>query len=652
MKKNRIAFLIFIISILSPGAAFAKKQPSEWFLNSPDGKITFTIAQNEQNELTYTVKYGEKTAIESSRLGVIMDGGNLSKDLLFVSATNPSKINEAYELKVGKQLKRINHCKERQLIFKGQKGRLLTIQMRAYNDGIAFRYGFPENSANSHMINEELTEFAIPAQGKAWLCPYTLTDRLRACYEEYAAYGIPIRSEGEEKNGWAFPLLIETSNGLWMLVSEASNDGSYPATHVDNSGRNKAYKIRFPEFKEAVYPDAPSEPISVLPWITPWRTVAIGSDLNTIFNTQIITHLNPPSTIKDQSWIKPGRSSWSWWSEGRVRSCNRQLKYADLSADLNWEYMLVDAGWPKMKDGGNIEDVIKHATSQDVGVWVWYSSFAGEESHENRERRLMTDPKLRKEEMRRIRALGVKGIKVDFFDTDKQQAMKLYLDILNDAAENQLMVNFHGSTLPRGWERTYPNLMTMEAVKGAEGMGQQARCDNAPRHHTALVFMRNIVGSMDYTPCIFSIKNPNAPKPGIPRTSYAHQLALSVVFESGLQCFADNERFYTGMPQQVKDFLTQVPSVWEESILVDGYPGEYAIIMRRNADKWYIGAINGSDKPRTLSFKLPAACKGSKKMNLIVDGENITSFGYKTINTNNNITVELPSHGGFAGTLE
>lgn len=620
---------------------------TEWALCSPDGKVKFTIKKENDKTLSYSVLYEKSIAIEPSRLGIVMDGKNLEESLKVLSASKAKEIKENYELKVGKQLKTTDYCMERILSLKGGNGILFNIAMRAYNDGVAFRYIFPSKDNKLHTIDNELTEFAVPANGKAWLFPYMLNDKSRTCYEEYAKYEIPIRSESPVKQGWAFTMLFST-NGLWMLITEAEMNTTYPCTHIDNTGRGQAYKIRFPEKEEAVYPSEPSEPVSQFPWKSPWRSIIIGTELNTIFTTQMVTHLNPASVIKDQSWIKGGRTSWSWWYEKKVRSCNRQLKYADLSKEMTWEYMLIDAGWPNMKDGGNMEDVVKYANRLGVGVWLWYPSCAGGEEKEGC---IMTNPTARKQEMARISQLGVKGMKIDFFDTDKQKAMQLYIDILKDAADNHLMVNFHGCTLPRGLERTYPNLMTMEAVKGAEGMGQQYRCDEAPAHHTVLPFTRNVVGSMDYTPVILSIKNPGAKTPGIPRTTYAHQIALSVIFESGLQCFADNEQKYHSLPQAPKDFLKKVPYNWDESRLIDGYPGDFTIIMRRKGTQWYIGGISGKREKRKLTFNLPAEFQ-HKKMVLITDGENATSFGSKTTVINGPVVIDLLEDGGFVGTIE
>ena len=646
--RNYIRTLFVSVTALLIGIdsnAAIDRSPMEWTLSSPDKKVTLTVKKENNGTLSYTVYCGKNIAIEPSRLGLIMDEKSIGDNAEFISESKSKEIKVNYSLKVGKQLSTTDHCMEKTLSFKDKSGLTFDIVMRAYNDGAAFRYAFTGKDNKIHTIQNELTEFAVPTNGKAWTFPYMTDERNRPCYEEYAEYEIPIRSKSKQESGWAFPMLFNT-NGLWMLITEAEIDGNYPATHVDNSGKNNTYKIRFPEKEEAVYPNDKSEPASTLPWKSPWRSIIVGKDLNTIFTSQMVTHLNPRSVIEDQSWIKAGRSSWSWWSEKKPRSYKRQTKYADLSKEMTWEYILVDDGWTEMKDGGTMEDVVKYANNSDVNVWLWYASGAGKESDPAM---IMIDPDLRKKEMKRISQLGVKGVKIDFFDTDKQRVMKLYIDILKDAIDNRLMVNFHGSTLPRGLERTYPNLMSMEAVKGAENLGRQEQCDAAPAHNTVLPFTRNVVGPMDYTPVTFSIKNPK--RNDVPRTSYAHQVALSVVFESGFQCFADKEQVYHSLPDKPKEFLKKVPCAWDESRLVSGYPGDHVIVLRRKGDQWYIAGISGKREKRKLSFTLPDEFR-NKKLVLITDGANGTSFGNKTITVNGTVTVDLLEDGGFAGILQ
>lgn len=649
--KNVLSKKIFLsalaYSIVSCGYVFANNKNTVWSLSSPDKNVVLTVKNG--NKLTYDVRFGNKTAIEESELGLILDNMNIASGVTLTKESKAKEINEKYSLKAGKKLNTQNHCMEKTLSFKNTNGQSFDIEMRVYNDGAAFRYVMPENDNKKHCINEELTEFAVPTNGKAWIHPYIVDSRGRCCYEEWAEKEIAIRSAAPKESGWYFPMLFNTNN-LWMLITEAEIDGNYPATHTDNSGKDNAYKIRFPEKNETVYADAPVA-TSTMPWKTPWRCIIVGDGLEDIFATQMVTHLNPPTEMKDLSWIKPGRSSWSWWSEKKAKSYKRQVEYVNLSKELDWEYVLLDAGWPIMKDGGNMEDVVKYAKAQGVDTWIWYSSYSGNENNPDH-KYIMCNKDTRRKEMERISKIGVKGVKIDFFDTDKQNAMKLYIDILNDAAEYKLMVDLHGCTLPRGWERTYPHLMTMEAVKGGEGMGQQLRCDNAPSHHTVLTYTRNVVGSMDYTPLIFSIKNPKAEKPGIPRTTYSHQLALSVVFESGFQCFADNEKTYRALPDKVKSFLKVVPCTWDDSRLLAGYPGDHSVVLREKDGIWYLGGISGKDKNRKLTFNIPEECIG-KTLYLTTDGKDNKSFDYKQIKLNDKkISINLLPFGGFSGIIK
>ena len=540
-----------LVSFLLVLASCAK--PEVWELTSKDGNVRFVLENTEVDgvsQLAYKVYFKDTVAIEQSRLGVVMDGIDYGKGVDFLTSTPVKDVMEPYQLKSGKRLNTVNDCREQTFMFKTSEGNEFDIVVRVYADGAAFRYGFPGEGEERHTIQDEYSEFAVPVNGKAWIHPYDWNDRKKPSYEQYCENEIPIRSGCRHGRGWAFPMLFQT-NGLWMMITEAYLDGSYPATHVDNSGTAGAYKIRFPELDEPIVPDK-TEPVSTFPWYTPWRVVIVGNSLSTIFQTQMVAHLNPPSALDDVSWIKPGRACWSWWyNGGTVRDFKAQLKYVDFAAEMGWEYTLIDAGWQRMKNGGAMEDVVAYAKKKGVGVWLWYHSGAGYENDSAPERRLMSDSALRRTEMERISKLGVKGIKVDFFDTDKQRIIQLYPAILKDAAEYHLLVDLHGATLPRGFERTYPNLLTTEAIRGAETLGRQERCERAAAHNATVPFTRNVVGSMDYTPVTFSNKIRNG-VPAIRKTTVAHQLALSVVFESGFQCFADRAEAYQSLPELPK----------------------------------------------------------------------------------------------------
>lgn len=621
----------------------------EWTLTSPDGAIRFVVKQVAESEgntvLRYSVYSGDSLVIHSSRLGLVMDGKEYGRNARATGKEIIKSIYEPYELKSGKQLNTIDDCREMILPFEGFR-----LIVRAYNDGVAFRYAFTQDDdGRQHTITDELTEFSVPADGKAWIHPYDWNERRKPSYEQYSKNGIGIRTDAPHGRGWAFPMLFHTSDH-WIMITEACLDGSYPATHVDNSGDGKAYKIRFPEIEEPIVPDA-VEPVSVFPWYTPWRAIIVGKGLNTIFRTQMVSHLNPPSVVGDDSWILPGRASWSWWyAGGSPRDYKEQIKYVDFSHSMGWEYVLIDAGWQQMTNGGTMEDVVRYAGEKGVGIWLWYHSGAGREHDSIPAHRLMSDPVLRRAEMERISRLGVRGIKVDFFDTDKQRVIRLYPDLLRDAAEFYLLVDLHGATLPRGFERTYPNMLTTEAIRGAETLGRQERCDRAAEHNATVPFTRNVVGSMDYTPVTFS----NKIRQGIPairRTTVAHQLALAVVFESGFQCYADRAEAYEELPRLPKQFLREVPAAWDESRLLAGYPSDYVVVARRKGKVWYIGGINGKNEARELEFTLPDTCK-ELISTWMTDGEDQDSFGYEVVSVvDGKVKVKLLANGGFAGII-
>lgn len=617
--------------------------------SSPNGNIKLTISSDKSHQLTYTVEADGQTVMEPSLLGLVMDGSNYGISARLVEASKVNHIHESYTLKSGKRLSTVNDCNAQTLSFTTPEGNRFNIETRIFNDGVALRYVILSKKggakAATHTISNELTEFAVPTNGRAWIFPYDWNSRHKPSYEQYCEDSIAIRQPYDKGRGWAFPMLFNTANH-WLLITEAYLDGTYPATHIDNSGRNGAYKIRFPEADEAVIADSP-DPSSTLPWHTPWRAIVIGNNLNGIFRSQVVQHLNPACALTDTSWIRPGRSSWSWWySGGTVTDYPTQLSFADLSHTMTWEYMLIDAHWQQMKNGGTMEDVVPYAAKENVGVWLWYHSGSGKTEQDDRWERVMSDPSMRQAEMERISKLGVKGIKVDFFDTDKQRVIKLYPAILRDAAANKLMVDLHGATLPRGFERTYPNLMTTEAVRGAEGFGMQDRCDKAAWHATILPFTRNVVGSMDFTPVTFSNKVRRG-QTAFRRTSMAHQLALAVVFESGFQCFADRAEAYLDLPADPKAFLSDVPAAWDDSNLLSGYPGNHIVVARKKGSRVYIAGINGKNYGRKLSVNMPAECVG-KPMRLIADGADKDQFA-PTVNSAcpQTLNVDMLPDGGF-----
>ena len=635
--KVRLPF-VFILFLSFASETVAQ----EWNLTSPDKKITVRILNQEK--MSYSANYNGKVVINTSPLGIQLDNESFNNGLKAIDQIQ-STVKEEYKLLIGKHTEARNEGNELMLNFENTNNKKIQIIFRVYNDGIAFRYHFPDSDGNLHKVIHESSGFSISKGAKAWIQPYDLNVRMKPCYETYYSDGITPGTPSPNAAGWAFPALF-TVDDMWMLISESGLDDTYCASHLEDKEGNGVYTIRFPE-REEVVSSADPEPVSTLPWTTPWRLVVISPSLDALFQTTLVTDLNPPSKIEDTSWIHSGRASWSWWSKGSTtHEFNVQKDYIDFNASMGWEYVLIDAGWPQM-EGGKIEDLVSYATSKRVGIFLWYHSGMGREKDTLSMANLMAFPESRRLEMAQLQRWGVKGIKVDFFDGDKQPVIKRYYDIMKDAADHKLMVNFHGSTLPRGWERTYPHLVSMESVKGAEGYGRQDFCDKAPTHNTILPFTRNIVGPMDYTPVTFTNK-----REAIRQTTFGHELALSVVFESGVSHFADQMNSYKSLPDAPKKFLMKIPVAWDETRYLAGTPGKYVVLARRKGDQWYLGGINGQLIEQEVTIELPFV-KRRSSVEVITDGDKPGSFATHTIKVKHKtLKLRMIPKGGFAGTVK
>jgi len=630
------------------------RDEGKWEISSPDQTLKIILKLSDDNSetaLSYMVSSNSgtqsDTVIGFSPLGILRNDGTFVKDLSFMSVTQPTRIDESYTMLIGKSTQCVNKANEITVSFKNKNNARINIILRAYDNGVAFRYSFPDSESTVYTINKELTGFQVPVGGKAWMAPYDKVTQYAPAYETYYQDGINIGAPAPGKEGWGFPMLFNTK-GYWMLISEADLDENYFGSHLEQIADNGLYRIRQPESEEGEKTGTVNAS-STLPWKTPWRFIVIGKTLNTIVESNMTYNLSAANKLGDVSWVKPGRASWSWWSDHPSSRMYKPLKeFVDFAKKMGWEYSLVDANWDIM-EGGNIEQLVKYANSQGVGILMWYNSGGSHNSVNERPRDIMSDPVKRKEEFKRLHAWGVKGVKVDFFQSDKQHIIRLYHDIMKDAAENQIMVNFHGCTLPRGWSRTYPNLVSMEAVRGEEQYSfSKEYPEMAPWHNTILAFTRNVIGPMDYTPVAFSDQQfPHM-------TSYAHELALSIVFESGILHFADRIKSYDNLPFEPKNFLKDVPTVWDETKFIDGYPGKYVVIARRKGNNWYIGGINGEKGIKEITIKLSFLGKGTYEATIILDGKDSKSFATekKEVKTDSNIQIKMLGNGGFTGLIK
>ena len=629
------------------------REKSRWRLNSPGNLIRVELIRKDlqpSGQLYYSVYVNRGDSVvqllDPSPLGIVREDGRYIESLEPVSAKMREDVSEEYTLVSGKKLACRSMYNEMELCFKNPEDQQVCIIFRAYDNGIAFRYAFPGNSNQNFRITREVTGFDF-GEGSFWGHPYDTVTTWAPAYETYFSGPMAIGTEAPwNKNGWAFPILLE-SNGSWMLVSEAGFDGSYGACHLQPDCSDGLYTISFPVQDEAMgYYENTS--YSTLPWNSPWRFIAVGETLSDIVETSLPTDLSAPSRVDDVSWIRPGRATWSWWSDSdSPQHYSDIIPFIDFAAQMGWEYSLVDANWNHMQNG-DIERLAKYAADKNVGLLLWYNSGGIHNVVTEEPRDLMDDRKSRRMEFRRISDMGIRGIKVDFFQSDKQEVIRLYTEILEDAAEFNLLVNFHGCTLPGGWRRTWPNLLTMEAVRGGENYRyDRAFPERAPSHLAIVPYTRNAVGPADYTPGTFSDHN----YPHL--TTYGFELALTVIIESGIMHYSDTPEKTMELPVFAIDFLREIPVVWDDTRYLAGFPGKDAVIARKSGPRWYIAGINGEDIHKELTFQLPEMDGVPGHFRLIRDGESDRDLQLTGLQVRDGkLTVTMKPFGGFAGYLE
>ncbi len=627
-------------------------QEKRIILQSPNKRLSVVISKDPKSNSShwcysiYLNEKGKKTeVIEPSSLGLKRTDGDFFANLTLARTSGIETIDESYTLISGKRRQNRSQANQLTLSFKNQQDQPLDIVFRAYNTAVAFRYVFPDTSSERFVIEEEFTRFNLPQPGKAWLQPYDTLGLWSPAYERGYVRDLNIGDPCPMTTGWGFPGLFQV-NDTWILISESGVDENYCGAHLNSLAANGDYRIQFPWDWEN-YGMGASQPTSSLPWIMPWRLMVISRDLGDIVESDIVHDLAEPNRLEDVSWIKPGRASWSWWGDHPSPFDYQKLKaYVDFAAEMGWEYSLVDAGWHEMR-GGNIEQLVNYANSQNVGILLWYNS-GGPHTRvmDAGPRDRMYDPVIRKAEFQKISQWGVKGVKVDFFQSEKQDIMKLYLDIARDAAEYKLLLNTHGCTIPRGWNRTYPNFLTMEGVKGAEAYTYEKPIE-FPWFNNIYPYIRNAIGPMDYTPVTFTDYDESQQRV----TSHAHELALSVIFESGIQHLADRIKGFRSTPQFVQDFLKTVPVAWDETWFIDGYPGEFTVLAREKDGEIYFAGIFNNSEAKDYRFRLSFLPEGDCQGFIIADGHNPKEFAQREISITRETPIEtkiLP-YGGFVG---
>jgi len=601
-------------------SAFGIQHSGLWSVTSPDGRTIIAVSRQADGGLRYRVTRDNQAILGDSRLGIRRPDQTFDSGLTFVGASAPRDIDERYAMPSGKRKDHHVTGRERTLTFSNASGARLDVVLRADNDGVAFRYRFPETSGRTTSVLDEATGFTVPAGSTAWMLPRQEVGKYAPAYEDLYRQ-VASGTASERRDGWDFPALFKTPAGKWALITESALDNTYCGSHLAQNAPAGAYRIAFPDPGEG-RGVGKAQPESALPWTMPWRVVIVGDRAGDILESDLVIDVAPPSRIGPAAWVKPGRAAWSWWSMSDSPKHADQLNaFTDLAAEMGWEYALVDANWNFMQTG-TIDDVVAHAKAKNVGLLFWYNSGGPHNDVTEAPRDRMFTREQRRAEFEKLKAWGVKGVKVDFWQSDKQDRIAQYRDLLEDAAEYQLMVDFHGSTIPRGWQREFPNLIGMEAVAGAEQYKfRPDYAGKAPWLNTVLPFTRNVAGPMDYTPVTFSdAKYPH-------QTTNAHELALAIVFETPIQHFADSVDSYRGLPDRPRNFLKQVPTAWDETHVLSGEPGGQLVIARRDRGVWWVAGINGQDAPATAHVKLDFLRDGYWLGQNVMDGADDHSFG-------------------------
>lgn len=602
--KNRLKLLVWLFALSGPLAAQSVS------VNGPDGKLQLTVSCPSANgEVSYAVTYNGKQMLESSPLGMETNVGDFYRGLQ-LKEHKVTALDTVYEQSRIKASHIHYRANELLCSFVNGEGKNVQITFRVSNNDVAFRYTLPrEQGKGSVTVNSERTGFRFPSQTTTFLCPQSDAmigwKRTKPSYEEEYKADAPMNERSGYGHGYTFPCLFKVGDDGWVLLSETGVDSRYCGSRLSDWD-NGVYRIAFP-MPEENNGNGTVSPAFSLPGSTPWRTVTVGETLKPIVETTVPWDVVETRYTTTHDY-KPGRGTWSWilWQDGSI-NYDDQVRYVDLAAAMGYEYVLIDNWWDNNIGRDRMEQFIKYARSKGVEVFLWYSSSGYWNDIEQSPVNRMDNSIARKQEMRWLQSLGVKGIKVDFFGGDKQETLRLYEEILSDADDHGLMVIFHGCTLPRGWERMYPNYVGSEAVLASENLVfSQHFCDNEAFNATLHPFIRNAVGCMEFGG-VFLNKCLNRSNDGgtIRRTTDIFQLATAVLFQNPIQNFALAPNNLTDAPQICLDFMKQVPTTWDETRFIDGYPGRYIVLARRHGNTWYIAAVNATAEPLKLKLDLP-----------------------------------------------
>jgi Glycosyl-hydrolase 97 N-terminal/Glycoside hydrolase 97/Glycosyl-hydrolase 97 C-terminal, oligomerisation len=615
-------------------------------LESPGGDIRVSIRLSNEGKVAYSVFLDEVPVIEPSSLGILMEDGDYYAGLVLDSVSEVTLVKDNYTLLYGKTKEADYKANRRVFHLSSGSGGQMDVIFQVSDDGIAFCYSFPDTSETVKKITSEKTGFSFAAGTTAWIQPRAQAksgwNQCNPSYEEHYLEEVLLDSIRPDNNGWVFPALFRTEN-CWVNLTESWPERNYCGSHLNKGGGPNEMVIAFPESSEgftggAVYPQ------SALPWTTPWRILTMGSSPGVIVESTHGTDLARPSEPGDFSYVMPGRASWSWalMKDGSV-NYEVQKDFISYASEMGWEYCLVDVNWDTTIGWEKLAELSRIAAGKNVALIAWYNSAGDWNTVPYHPKDKLLTHESREAEFSKLQQIGIKGIKVDFFGGDGQSMMDYYQDILADAHRHHLIVNCHGSTLPRGLHRTWPNLVSMEAIRGLEyATFDQESADKVPSKATTVALIRNAFDPMDFTPVCFTAYD-NFERV----TGNGAELAMAVLFLSGVQHYAETPAGMAMMPDYIKEIMGAIPVAWDETRFIDGYPGKFMVIARRTGDVWYIAGINAGREPLAISMPLPFI--DQKDATLVTEGNTPRSFTQKKITIDNGTSspVTINPEGGF-----
>ncbi|MFW0718477.1 glycoside hydrolase family 97 catalytic domain-containing protein [Pedobacter sp. N23S346] len=640
-------YKILITSLLFVAVLQTVNAQTKYEISSPDQTLKVNVILKDK-QLFYNVSRNGAEVLNTSTLGLVSTDADFSKNLSLLSISKNETVKDTYTLKNAKRLINNYAANKRVIHLENGSKKKLDVIFQVSNDGIAFRYYFPDRDAKINKLSEEKTSFHFFKSSKTWMQPMSVAktgwESTNPSYEEYYKKEINVGTPAPTNAGWVYPALFNYKD-TWLLVSETGLDGNYCATRLKQNSPDGNYEIGFPDQREA-FTGQNVNPESTLPWYTPWRIIAIGS-LKTVTESTLGTDLAYPAKSNiNPDQFQLGKASWSWiiLKDNSIKY-DVQKKYVDFAADMKWEFCLIDVNWDTTIGFPKMQELADYAKSKNVGLILWYNSAGAWNTVKYTPKNKLNVRESRLQEFAMLQKMGIKGIKVDFFGGDGQSMIRYYLEIFEDAAKFGLSVNCHGATLPRGWQRTYPNLVTMESIKGMEFITfEQENANEEPAHATTIPFTRNVFDPMDFTPMSLN-KLPNINL----KTTSTFELALPILFHSGVQHLAETPEGMAKVPAFVKTFLQEFPASWTDTKLIDGYPGKFVVMARKAGNKWYIAGINGENNAKDVSFD---SSKFGKKAKLIIDGKEDSSFIQSDITTDAKTEITMKPYGGFVLVVE